>query len=41
MATWRIVALVGIVALAGFWLLDNGSSFLAGMLQAADDALPG
>jgi len=41
MATWRIVTLAGIAALAGFWLLTNGPSFLAGMLQAADDALPG
>lgn len=36
-----LVALEALVALAGYWLLDNGSSFLAGMLQAADDALPG
>lgn len=33
--------MAALVALAGYWLLDNGSSFLAGMLQAADDALPG
>lgn len=41
MATWRIVAVAALVALAGYWLLDNGSGFLAGVLGAADDALPG
>lgn len=41
MATWRIVAVAALAALVAYWLLVNGDSFLAGVIQAADDALPG